>query len=231
MGSCRDCLARVPWATLTATLMCVVGVAVFCTTMHRGANSSLRIMRDVFRLDLNWFDPVQLTMLVVGASMGGLGLMILIIGCLSTGETRAKVYQSWRGRVGGRVSCAIFMTLTYILLLIWLIIMLGLAIVSFIYTMMWFQCDPFYLPENQCIDYNQFGFLFPGTSREEDKKICQLGERTPFCKTVNNNVIMFYMATGASFVVVLALVHYLVCLAANYAHIKDQEKLSDLQDG
>jgi hypothetical protein len=51
--------------------------------------------------------PVQLTFLVVGASMGGLALMILFVGCLSTGATRARVYASWRGRVGGRISCAL----------------------------------------------------------------------------------------------------------------------------
>lgn len=39
--------------------------------------------------------------------MGGLGLMILFVGCLSTGDTRNKVYRTWRGRVGGRISCAI----------------------------------------------------------------------------------------------------------------------------
>lgn len=45
--------------------------------------------------------------MVVGAGMGGLGLMILFVGCLSTGDTRNKVYRTWRGRVGGRISCAI----------------------------------------------------------------------------------------------------------------------------
>lgn len=55
----------------------------------------------------NRVEPVQLTFMIVGAAMGGLGLMILFLGCLSTGSTRAKVYRTWRGRVGGRVSCAI----------------------------------------------------------------------------------------------------------------------------
>ncbi|MPC34518.1 hypothetical protein E2C01_027910 [Portunus trituberculatus] len=45
--------------------------------------------------------------MVVGAGMGGLGLMILFVGCLSTGDTRNRVYRTWRGRVGGRISCAI----------------------------------------------------------------------------------------------------------------------------
>jgi hypothetical protein len=50
---------------------------------------------------------VQLIFVVVGASMGALGLMILFVGCLATGATRHKVYRAWRARVGGRISCAV----------------------------------------------------------------------------------------------------------------------------
>ena len=52
--------------------------------------------------------------MVVGAGMGGLGLMILFVGCLSTGDTRNRVYRTWRGRVGGRISCAIVSICVYL---------------------------------------------------------------------------------------------------------------------
>ncbi|KAK8731324.1 hypothetical protein OTU49_007545 [Cherax quadricarinatus] len=104
---CRDCMTRVPYATLIATVMCCVGVGVFCGTMYRGTTLTLRLFEDVFKLHIKWVEPVQLTFMVVGAGMGGLGLMILFVGCLSTGDTRNKVYRTWRGRVGGRISCAI----------------------------------------------------------------------------------------------------------------------------
>lgn len=42
--------------------------------------------------------------------------------------------------------------------------------------------------------------------------------------------ISFILSTVASFVVSLSLVHYLMCLASNYAYIRDQEKISDLQE-
>jgi len=222
-------VGRVPWATLIATVLCVLGVTSFCVAMHRGANFSLRILNDVFRIDMNWFEAAELTLLVVGAGMAGLGLMILLMGCLSTGATRASVYQSRRGRVGGRVSCAVFMGLTYLLVLIWLVVLMAMSVLTFMYTVAWMQCDT--VPENQCIDYNQFGFMFPSNAREEDKKVCQ-GEKKNFCKDfVNNAEVMFIIATVGCFVVVISLIHYLVCLAANYAHIKDQEKFVDLQVG
>ncbi|XP_069157507.1 uncharacterized protein M6 isoform X2 [Procambarus clarkii] len=225
---CRDCMTRVPYATLIATLMCCVGVGVFCGTMYRGTTLTLRLFEDVFKLHIKWVEPVQLTFMVVGAGMGGLGLMILFVGCLSTGDTRNKVYRTWRGRVGGRISCAIFMGITYLLSLAWLTMFAALIIVTLFYTLAWFQC--LYIPQNECIDYNQFSFLFPEGTPEEDKRVCT-GERKLFCKDyVNNAEIMFILASVSAFLVILSLIHYLMCLAANYAHIKDQEKFMDLQE-
>ncbi|XP_069954280.1 uncharacterized protein M6 isoform X3 [Cherax quadricarinatus] len=230
---CRDCMTRVPYATLIATVMCCVGVGVFCGTMYRGTTLTLRLFEDVFKLHIKWdreyrVEPVQLTFMVVGAGMGGLGLMILFVGCLSTGDTRNKVYRTWRGRVGGRISCAIFMGITYLLSLAWLLMFAALIIVTLFYTLAWFQCQ--HIPQNECIEYNQFSFLFPAGTPEEDKRVCP-GERKLFCKDyVNNAEIMFILASVSAFLVILSLVHYLMCLAANYAHIKDQEKFMDLQE-
>lgn len=51
---CQDCLTRIPYATLIATIMCVVGVGVFCGTMYRGATLSARMFDEVFHLRLAW---------------------------------------------------------------------------------------------------------------------------------------------------------------------------------
>lgn len=226
---CRDCMTRVPYATLIATVMCCVGVGVFCGTMYRGTTLTLRLFEEVFNLQIKWVEPVQLTFMVVGAGMGGLGLMILFVGCLSTGDTRNRVYRTWRGRVGGRISCAIFMGITYLLTLAWLLMFAVLIIVTIFYTLAWFQCIN--VPSNECIDYNQFSFLFPRGTTEEEKRVCSGGKRKLYCKDyVNNAEIMFILATVSAFLVILSLVHYLMCLAANYAHIKDQEKFMDLQE-
>lgn len=61
-------------------------------------------------------------------------------------------------------------------------------------------------------------------------RVCD-GEKKLFCKDyVNNAIIMFILASVSAFLVILSLIHYLMCLAANYAHIKDQEKFNDLQE-
>jgi len=42
--------------------------------------------------------------------------------------------------------------------------------------------------------------------------------------------VMFILATVACFLVIISLIHYLMCLSANYAHIRDHEKFQELQD-
>ena len=107
---CNDCMARVPYATLIATIMCSLGVGVFCGTMYRGATLVVLMMDQVFHLRITWFEAVQMGFAIIGASMAALGFMILCVGCLATGATRTKVYRAWRTRVGGRISCAVVST-------------------------------------------------------------------------------------------------------------------------
>eukprot|EP00090_Calanus_glacialis_P007428 TRINITY_DN15865_c0_g1_i2.p1 TRINITY_DN15865_c0_g1~~TRINITY_DN15865_c0_g1_i2.p1 ORF type:complete len:123 (-),score=9.88 TRINITY_DN15865_c0_g1_i2:272-640(-) len=113
-GGCHGCVIRTPYATLVAVSMCWVGSGVFCGTMYRGVNLTLRLLQDVFRLDrgLQWVEPTQLTFLIVGASMGAVSLMILVTAVLATGDTRVEVYRSPSGRVGGQIAtgCFIFIT-------------------------------------------------------------------------------------------------------------------------
>ena len=114
---------------------------------------------------------MQLVFVIIGASMGALGLMILFVGCLATGATRHKVYRTWGGRVGGRVSCAVvstyvfthsvddndtntvvfitfilylclqFMGITYVLQVAWLLMLCFLVVVTIVFTTFWGLCS------------------------------------------------------------------------------------------
>lgn len=62
-------------------------------------------------------------------------------------------------------------------------------------------------------------------------KICDTFERKAFCKDgVEKAEIMFILATLSCLLIILSLVHYLMCLSANYAHIRDHEKFQELQE-
>lgn len=229
---CQDCMTRIPYATLIATIMCVVGVGVFCGTMYRGATLSARMFDEVFHLRLAWLEAVQLIFVVVGAGMGALGLMILFVGCLATGATRHKVYRAWRARVGGRISCAVFMSITYVLQIAWLLMLCFLVIVTLIFTIFWSLCANTDVQNNKkCIDFRQFDFMFPYNTKPSDMEVCEAHEVKLFCKDyVERAEVMFILATVACLLVIISLIHYLMCLSANYAHIRDHEKFQELQE-
>ncbi|XP_031632543.1 neuronal membrane glycoprotein M6-a isoform X2 [Contarinia nasturtii] len=234
MGNCcRSCMTRIPYATMIATVMCLIGVAIFCTSMYRGASLMIIMFDRVFRFRIFWIEAVQMIFVTIGASMAGLGFMILFVGCLATGSTRYKVYRAWRSRVGGRISCAVFMAITYILTIIWTIMFCFLCIVTFVYTIFWQMCNEnsHENPRECLIDLVQFHFLFPAGSRQQDMKVCDKFQIKAFCKDgVEPAETMFIIATISCLLIILSLVHYLMCLSANYAHIRDHEKFQELQE-
>jgi hypothetical protein len=62
-------------------------------------------------------------------------------------------------------------------------------------------------------------------------KICEEFEVKAFCKdSVEKAEVMFILATLSCLLVILSLVHFLMCLSANYAHIRDHEKFQELQE-
>ncbi|XP_035786420.1 neuronal membrane glycoprotein M6-a-like isoform X1 [Anopheles albimanus] len=231
-GCCKSCITRIPYATLIATVMCLIGVGVFCGTMFRGTSLAIIMLDQVFHLRLPWIEAVQIIFVVIGATMGALGLMILFVGFLATGATRHKVYRAWGSRVGGRISCAVFMGISYLLNIVWILILCFLSIVTFIFTVFWNMCaNPNVQTHRDCIDLTQFYFMFPEGVRQEDMKICDPGKVKAFCKDgVEKCEIMFILATVSCLLIILSFVHFLMCLAANYAHIRDHEKFQELQE-
>ncbi|KAG6458643.1 neuronal membrane glycoprotein M6-b [Manduca sexta] len=226
--ACQACLTRVPHATLIATIMCCLGVGVFCGTMYRGSALSILMFDEVFHFRLIWIEALQMIFIVGSACMAALGFMLLCLGCLTTGATRQKVYRAWRARVGGRISCAVFMIITYILTFVWILLLGFLVITTFLFTIFWKLCLK---PDTNCIDFTQFDFMFPSSVRQEDMKICGEHKIKLFCKDcVEKAEIMFILAMVACILVILSLVHYLMCLSANYAHIRDHEKFQELQE-
>ena len=51
-----------------------------------------------------------------------------------------------------------------------------------------------------------------------------------FCREfVERAEIMFILSTSSSLIVIMSLVHFLMALSANYAHIRGYDKFTDLK--
>lgn len=233
-GGCAGCLTRTPYATLIALIMCWAGSAVFCGTMYRGVNITLRLLQDVFHVDrgIQWVEPVQLAFVILGASMAAIGLMILVSSFLATGATRTEVYQSHIGRVAGRVSTAVFIFLIYILLVTWLGVLFCCIIVTIFYSLSWGICSTDEIQWNDGkIDFYPFSFLFPEGHQRVNMEVEGEREIKIFCiDSVQNAELYFVIATTACVLVIMSLVHFLMALSANYAHIRGHDKFTDFVD-
>lgn len=52
---CQSCVTRIPYATLIATVMCLIGVGIFCGTMYRGTSLAIIMFDTVFHIRLAWW--------------------------------------------------------------------------------------------------------------------------------------------------------------------------------
>lgn len=187
--------------------------------------------------------------------MGSLSVILLVVGCLATGATRSQVYTGFRSRLGGRISTGFFSVVVYLLFLTWSVTTLLLVVPLIFYYVLMKQCEFKQTQINthsqnkfdECLSLRNYGIQLSNTRNS----ICN-DELIAFCNQVNyqltNKIIrpsfilincflkgkeagpLYVAAFAASALIVLGLVHFLCCLVANYAHIKDGIKLKDYEE-
>ncbi|GFW24672.1 disintegrin and metalloproteinase domain-containing protein 10 [Trichonephila clavipes] len=174
-GGCARCMTRVPYGTLIATIFCCAGVLTFLICLYPAVRLTLRMFDDVFTYDLEWLNGLQLIFIIVGAFMGLLAITLLVVGICSTGATRSKVYRGWKSRIGGRIFSALCMAIVYILNLAWLAIACCLVVVVFVFHVCRQLCEN----STECVDLQQFHFLFPNGTELKKLNICE--KKKMFC--------------------------------------------------
>ena len=176
-------------------------------------------------------EPTQLGFVITGAVMGAVSVLILVTSILATGDTRLEVYTTHRGRTGGRVATMFFIILSYVLLLAWLLMLMVTLVVTTLYTLSWGVCTNTEVrAEDGNLDFYILNFLFPPGSKSVNLLLEGPLEIDVFCREfVERAEIMFVLATVSSLIVVLSIVHFLMALSANYAHIRGYDKFTDLK--
>ncbi|XP_071748222.1 neuronal membrane glycoprotein M6-b isoform X3 [Lepeophtheirus salmonis] len=230
----EKCITRIPYASLIALIMSWTGVGVFCGTLYRGVNLTLRMLQDVFHLDkgLGWIEPTQIAFIILASTMAAIALMILCITILTTKTTRQGLHQSTIGRNSAKLICIIFIGITYILLILWLIKFAACIVTTVFYTLSWGLCDTDEIAwEDGFIDFYPFHFLFPNGTGRSYMEVRGTIEIKQFCKDyVEHAEIMFLLACFSSFIVILSLVHFLMTLSSNFAHIHNYSKFRNIHE-
>ncbi|XP_022239336.1 proteolipid protein DM beta-like [Limulus polyphemus] len=229
---CARCMLKIPFPSVIATVMCLSGSGIFLGSAYKGITLTLRMYEVVFQVKARGFIDLRLAFLSLSLLVAILGIILVIIGFLATGATRNKVYRGWKARMGGRVSCGVFLVTSYFVQIGWIVILACLTVILFVFRVSWGLCNNLNVTDakKQCIDLTQFDFMFPNGTKYENLLICSEGKIKEFCKDyVEQAVVMYILATVACVLIIISLIHYGISLAANYTRIKN-EKFADLQE-
>jgi len=229
------CMDRLPFASIIATIITACGVGVFCGCLYKALSITINMITTAFKLELQleWVKVLQTIVIIISTVMGSLTLILLVVGCLSTGATRSHVYTGFRSRLGGRISTGFFSVIVYILFLVWSAVTLILVVPLIFYYVLMKQCEYKQIQINthsqnkfdECLSLRNYGITLSNTRNS----ICN-DELIQFCNQGKEAGPLYIAGFAASALIVLGLVHYLCCLVANYAHIKDGIKLKDYEE-
>ncbi|CAH6787295.1 Gpm6a [Phodopus roborovskii] len=124
-----------------------------------------------------------------------------------------------------------FIMLTYLFMLAWLGVTAFTSLPVYMYFNLWTICRNATLVEgaNLCLDLRQFGIVTIG----EEKKICTVSENfLRMCESTELNMTfhLFIVALAGAGAAVIAMVHYLMVLSANWAYVKDACRMQKYED-
>jgi len=224
------CLNRIPYASVIAFVLCFVGVIMFSIMMVFSFNASVEQARRALEINnIPWLDKVHLLFLIVAVVMVGMALYLLCVGILSTGSTREQIYKRPRARKGGRACCIIAIILAYTLNILWIFVLAITAIMSAIYFIFSKLCGSLTVySEANCLDFSVFKPLVKDFS-QASLVLCG-GNVQQFCALTDTIVTWYIVGFVGSLIICLGLVQFLASNAANYSHVNNEERYSELRD-
>uniref|UniRef100_A0A7E4VI99 MARVEL domain-containing protein n=1 Tax=Panagrellus redivivus TaxID=6233 RepID=A0A7E4VI99_PANRE len=224
------CISRVPYSSVMAFVMCTIGVIMFAIMMIWSFNASVEQARRALDIvDIPYLSRVHLAFIVVAVVMEVLALFLLLIGVLSTGSTREEVYKRPESRRGGRISCAIAIVVSYVLLILWLLVLASTAIISFKYFEFAKLCSSLSTySEQSCLDFSGYKPLFEDISKS-NLKLCG-GNAQEFCALTNTVFSWNIVGFVGSFIICLGLVQFVSTHASNYAHVSSEQRYIELKE-
>lgn len=234
------CCGSCPFASLLAFVLTLTGTGLFCGCFFFSTKPTIEKINLAFQteyIDVEWIHLLRHATIFILGIMGGLSLILLIVGSLSTGATRYQVYTGFRSRLGGRIAMCFFSIIVYGLLIFWLLVMIALTLPSISLYILKHRCEEALknsmpsgwtdtVSPTVCLTPKTYGLPVP--SHKPDVSVCH--KRFYELCSVTEHIPKYWVALLGAFFVVMGLVHFLCCLVANYVHIKDGRKLQGYEE-
>ncbi|KAM6985497.1 glycoprotein M6Bb isoform 2-T2 [Aplochiton taeniatus] len=238
---CIKCLGGVPYASLVATILCFSGVALFCGCGHVALTGTVTILENHFSKITSdhamLTDIIQLMQYVIYgiASFFFLyGIILLAEGFYTTSAVK-ELHSEFKTTICGRCISGMFVFLTYILGVAWLGVFGFSAVPVFLFYNMWSTCAAMKLPmanltnvDSICVDVRQYGII-PWNATPGKACGSTLGD---ICNTSEFYLSyhLYIVACAGAGATVIALIHFLMILSANWAYLKDASHMHAYQD-
>lgn len=238
MGCCRtccECLGRIPYGSLVATLITGTGIAVGCGCSYFAFPHLIKMLQS-FKITVKdgVGEALSTAVISIGAVMATLSIVLLIIGFLATGATRRQVYTGTWSRITGRIAAGFFIILTYFLTIVWFFICCLLLIITVFFVVSITNCKNYETKEDfagNCFNVSTIVEGIPAQFDSDTLSTRLCGDQfEEYCKEAQLGYLFFFAANGGVALIVLGLIHFLMCLSANYAHIKDGLKLREYEE-
>ncbi|KAG7235895.1 hypothetical protein INR49_002093 [Caranx melampygus] len=214
---CERCVGSLPWASLIATILLYMGVALFCGCGHEALSGTVTILQNYFEVirapgeTLDVFTIIDILKYIIYGLAAGFfvfGVLLLVEGFFTTGAIR-DLYGEFKITACGRCLTAFLMFMAYLFFLVWLGVTAFTSLPVFMYFNVWSMCQNTSLVEgaNMCLDLRQFGAV----TINEERKVCTGSEK--FFKMCESNEV-----------------HFLMALAANWGYLKDASRMQKYED-
>ncbi|XP_056287391.1 neuronal membrane glycoprotein M6-b-like [Pseudoliparis swirei] len=239
---CIKCLGGVPYASLVATILCFSGVALFCGCGHVALTGTLTMLENHFSRVATDHATLATVIEILQDIIYGVAsfffvyaIVLLAEGFYTTSAIKKELQSDFKTTVCGRCITAFFMFLTYVLALAFLAIFGFSAIPVFLFFNMWNTCAAMKSPDGNitspdsiCVDVRQYGII-PWNATPGKACGATLGD---ICNTSEfylsyHLYIVAFAGAGAT---VIALIHYLMILGANWAYLKSAVSTHEYQD-
>uniref|UniRef100_A0AC35U5H6 MARVEL domain-containing protein n=1 Tax=Rhabditophanes sp. KR3021 TaxID=114890 RepID=A0AC35U5H6_9BILA len=221
---------RIPFASIVALLMCITGVIMFACMMIWSFNASVEQSRRALHIDnLPWLDKIRIFFIALTGIMILISIFMLIVGIMSTGSTREKLYKNDCARSSGRFSCAAAIIISYLSNIFWYLIISLSSILCFIYYIFLHLCFSLssYNSSN-CLDFT----LFKPFVKEYSNAPLILcgGDVQQFCALTNTVFTWYIVGFVGSIIVSMGLTNFMICNASNYAQISNDKRYLEIKE-
>uniref|UniRef100_H2UF08 Neuronal membrane glycoprotein M6-b-like n=2 Tax=Takifugu TaxID=31032 RepID=H2UF08_TAKRU len=239
---CIKCLGGVPYASLVATILCFSGVALFCGCGHVALTGTLTMLENHFSRVTSDHATLALVIQIFQYIIYGIAsfffvyaIILLAEGFYTTSAIKKELQSDFKTTVCGRCITAFFMFLTYILALTFIAIFVFTAVPVFLFFNMWTTCAAMRSPDANitspdsiCVDVRQYGII-PWNATPGKACGATLGD---ICNTSEFYLSyhLYIVALAGAGATVIALIHYLMILSANWAYLKSAASTHDYQD-